>query len=215
MSCRNRSRSGTRSKCGSTARFQIRFARASDRTLTALRCGVGYGPVVAACTLRLNINTSLSLRAHQKRSYHSPTVHYYDTYLRHSTSKMKLVSIAAALALLAPAVLAIDKPLDIKVERSSECTRKSRSGKSHLQCLIQSSARASSLRWYLDLPETLLTNFHLSRRQSRGALSRHTGERRHRVRRLVQARPAAFLPRRQGPGDQGLGSGTAGYVSWR
>jgi len=43
--------------------------------------------------------------------------------------KMKVTAIAALL-FLAPAALALDKPLDIKVDRAGECTRKSKAGTS-------------------------------------------------------------------------------------
>ena len=45
---------------------------------------------------------------------------------------MRFTSITAALALLAASVSALEKPLDIEVVHSTECTRKSARGKVYL-----------------------------------------------------------------------------------
>jgi hypothetical protein len=53
------------------------------------------------------------------------------------------------------------------------------------------------------------------RRQDQRPLPRHPRERRQRVRRFVQPRPALELHRRPGPGYQGLGPGSLGHVPGR
>jgi len=49
-------------------------------------------------------------------------------------------SAIAILLFLAPAALALDKPLDIKVDRAGECTRKSKAGMQP-SSLLRSEAR--------------------------------------------------------------------------
>lgn len=56
-----------------------------------------------------------------------PGNHFPDT--PHTLHNMRLTSIVSALALMFASVSALDKPLDIQVDKAVECTRKTKSGK--------------------------------------------------------------------------------------